>query len=392
MATTESPRLPIRQPQKDAAHHLYWLDWLRFTAALMVVATHARGGHWVDWAQMNESSKSKIVAVFFAITRTGAEWVTVFFVLSGFLVGGKVLERINNGTFAAREYAIDRISRIWVPLIRALIWSALVAYLVGIPLSMIDFVGNMMGLQTTLCGIFGGNIPLWSLAFEIWFYLLAGCAAVALTPGKSSKRIAGLLGPALGFAMFTRLDPVFLFCWLLGAFSYGFRSLKQAGSLPFLSGLLLVAGYVSSQLRSDTVSVDVTALTRFLPPRDLAILILSMGLALLFPWLIRLRPTSTFVTSLELLGARLAAFSYTLYLTHYPVLALWDRFRPVRYETINALSLSWYGAKIFSALLVAWLIYLPFEAQTPVVRKWLRKGLARHQSSRTTPIGAPISQ
>jgi peptidoglycan/LPS O-acetylase OafA/YrhL len=372
MTTIKTVHLPVGQTLKKTKDHLYWLDWLRFIAALMVVATHARGGNWVAWGHMNEASRSKIIAAFFALTRTGAEWVTVFFVLSGFLVGGKVLEKVTKGTFLAREYTIDRVSRIWVPLIPALLWSALVAYLVGLPLSMRDFIGSVLGLQTVLCGIFGGNIPLWSLAFEIWFYMLAGCAAVVMTPGGSRKRITAFLGLALSLAMFIRLEPVFLFCWLLGAFSYAFRSLERVGSLPFLGGLLLMAGYMFSQLGSDTVSVNITALTRFIPPRDLSILILSLGLALLFPWLIRLRTTSNFAASLEHWGMRLAAFSYTLYLTHYPVLALWDHFGPARYDTINVVSLLGYGGKIVSCLFLAWLLYLPFEAQTARVRTWLR--------------------
>jgi hypothetical protein len=28
--------------------HLFWLDWLRFLVALMMVAIHARGGNWVE--------------------------------------------------------------------------------------------------------------------------------------------------------------------------------------------------------------------------------------------------------------------------------------------------------------------------------------------------------
>ena len=101
---------------KKEKEHLHWLDWLRFTAALMVVMVHARGANWVEWGRLEETSRTKLVAVFFALTRTGSEWVTVFFVLSGFLVGGKVLERVAKGTFDLRVYAIDRFSRIWVPL------------------------------------------------------------------------------------------------------------------------------------------------------------------------------------------------------------------------------------------------------------------------------------
>src|ERR1035438_8094589 len=98
MAVTESTRLQAGNTQAEAKEHLYWLDWLRFTAALMVVATHARGGNWVEWARLDAACRTKVVAVFFAMTRAGSEWVTVFFVLSGFLVGGKVLDRAMKGS------------------------------------------------------------------------------------------------------------------------------------------------------------------------------------------------------------------------------------------------------------------------------------------------------
>lgn len=108
--------------------HLYWLDWLRFLAALMVVAAHARGGNWLEWGRLAEASQTKLVAVFFALTRAGTESVLVFFVLSGFLVGGKMIERLIDGTFDLRTYLIDRVSRIYTPLAPALCWSALVAF------------------------------------------------------------------------------------------------------------------------------------------------------------------------------------------------------------------------------------------------------------------------
>ena len=110
-----------RIPAKTPRQHFWWLDWVRFAAAFMVVATHARGSTWVEWGRLPSANQTNPAAVFFALTRAGTEWVTVFFVLSGFLVGGKVLEQVRDGTFSSRDYAFDRISRIWIPLIPALI-------------------------------------------------------------------------------------------------------------------------------------------------------------------------------------------------------------------------------------------------------------------------------
>jgi peptidoglycan/LPS O-acetylase OafA/YrhL len=120
--------------------HLYWLDWLRFTAALMVVACHARGGNWVEWGRLDDACQTNFNYVFFAATRAGFEWVIVFFVLSGFLVGGKVLERVGNSTFDVLAYAVDRTSRIWMPLIPALLLTAGIGGYLGHPISVGGFL------------------------------------------------------------------------------------------------------------------------------------------------------------------------------------------------------------------------------------------------------------
>jgi peptidoglycan/LPS O-acetylase OafA/YrhL len=384
VTTTHSSSKPI-EVSSNAQGHLYWLDWLRFVAALMVVAIHARGGIWVAWGRLDETSQTKLVAFFFALTRAGTAWVLVFFVLSGFLVGGKMIERLGNGTFNFREYAIDRFSRIWVPLVPALIWSALVAYWVGKPLSWLGLGGNMLGLQGVLCFSFAANNPLWSLAYEIWFYFLAGCMAVWVTTGDRGRLWAGL-GLALGFAVFTKLDTVFLFAWLLGAATYW---LCKRPPLPWLaaSGVaLMAAGYLCSQLRSATVSVDTSSWVRYAPTAEASTLILGLGMALLLPFLTQLKPKSNFGESVNSLGGKLAAFSYTLYLTHYPALYVWEHFLPDRHGAIDVASIVWYLLRIVSCVAFGWLCYLPFEKQTGRLRQWLRKNWGgNHRSGNIFP-------
>lgn len=367
-----SPHCRFQLGTQPGKNHLHWLDWLRFTAALMVVFVHARGGNWVEWGRLEEASRTEATAVFFALTRIGSEWVTVFFVLSGFLVGGKVLERVMAKTFDVRAYAIDRFSRIWVPLIPSLLFTMVVALYLGRPVSAVDFFGCLLGLQTSFCENFGRNVPLWSLAYEIWFYLLAGCVAVIAT-SRSRARLWAYLGIAIGFVVFTRLEVVFLFCWLLGALSYGFRFEQHVGRLAAVGVAMVIAGCVCSQLNLSTVSLDTRSLKMLVPSPEIATLILSFGLALIVPLLPRLQPATVFLKKLDRMGSRLAAFSYTLYLTHYPVLAIWEKLTPERHFSISFLTVMLYFIKILSCLVFAWLLYLPFEAQTAALRKWLHR-------------------
>ena len=351
--------------------HLYWLDWLRFTAALMVVAIHSRGGTWVELGRLAESSQTKIVAVFFALTREGTEWVLVFFVLSGFLVGGKVIERLRAGTFSLRDYVIDRFSRIWVPLVPALIWSAVVGFWLGKPVSWYDLGGNLLGLQGGVFPNFAANYPLWSLGYEIWFYFLAGAVAVWITAGNRG-RIGACFALALCFAVFTSMKSAFLFAWVFGATTYWLCRRPRLPLLTATGGMLVVVGYLSTQLQSATVSLDTSTWARYAPSNEVAILILSTGIALVLPFLTQLKPRSKSGESLNAFGGKLAAFSYTLYLTHYPTLYVWEHYLPERLPVMDGISVIWYLLRISSCVGFAWLCYLPFEKQTGRIRKWLR--------------------
>lgn len=341
-------------------------------AAFMVVVCHARGYNWVELGSLAHADQTPLIKLFFAGTRVGLEWVIVFFVLSGFLVGGGVISRCLKGAFDLRLFAIDRFSRIWVPLIPALLLSLGVALFCGLPASLPDMIGNALGLQGIFFKNFAHNEPLWSLSYEIWFYVLIGAAGVILSP-TSRNGVVSLLILFIGFMVFTRLSPIFLNCWLLGAFSYFLLSERKRPALLILALALAFIGAAISQLQSDSLSVTRSVLMSLLPDRHIATLIESAGIGLLIASICRIEPTSQVMLRVDKLGTTLAAFSYTLYLTHYPILGLWEHFMPERSPVFSIISFVIFVAKICSCLLVGWLLYLPFEAKTPVVRAWMKK-------------------
>jgi len=159
--------------------HYPWLDLTRFIAAFMVLSCHARGGAFVEYGLLSAEQQNPLIFGFFSVTRLGHEAVLAFFVLSGFLVGGKVIQRLKEGTFDIKSYTIDRIVRIFLPLICALLLIVVVNLIMRQPNNILQLIGNLFSLQ----GIFvsSATAPLWSLAYEIWFYILIGSFAVLIS-------------------------------------------------------------------------------------------------------------------------------------------------------------------------------------------------------------------
>jgi peptidoglycan/LPS O-acetylase OafA/YrhL len=172
------PSAIAKQPERPS---LIALDLARGLAAITVMLVHVRLRSFVELGALPPSEQSWPVEVFFAATRLGQEAVLLFFVLSGFLVGGQIIRRAKSGTFSLRDYGIDRCSRILLPLVPACLLTALIGrFVLGHGIDLPVLVANMVGLNGVLAPTLDANLPLWSLSYEIWFYI-AGGACVMLT-------------------------------------------------------------------------------------------------------------------------------------------------------------------------------------------------------------------
>ncbi|WP_331774351.1 acyltransferase family protein [Sulfurospirillum sp. 1612] len=170
------------------------LNFLRWFAALMVVVGHLRSFLFVEYNLVE--NKTIFIKLFYFITGFGHQAVIVFFVISGYLVGGAVLKKykenkLNNEYI--KSYFIKRFTRIYIVLIPALIIGYILDYYGNINfsdlytnvfhissmnsnvsehLSLLTLVGNMLNLQTIFVSTLGTNGPLWSLANEWSYYIL----------------------------------------------------------------------------------------------------------------------------------------------------------------------------------------------------------------------------
>lgn len=347
----------------------YWLDLFRFLASLIVLLGHVRRFAFVEFGALPVDQKSLSVAVVYAMTRLGHEAVIIFFILSGFLVGGKAIERIAAGSFRPLDYAIDRITRIMLPLVPSLILTAVIGSIIGSGFNLWHFVGNLFFLQGIFLPWSGVNEPLWSLAYEAWFYVLVWAVGVAVLNRQLHLFSSALL--IVVCAVFTKLSPVFLFCWLIGVFAYIRRPKKTSLRYLIFSIIVCLFAITAVQVNHDSVSLSVERYRYLVPTFDISRILLSFGIAIFIRQVILITPTKSHAIKLDVAGTRFAPFSYTLYLTHFPILQLISYLGIDRSPRINLLSIALYFFMVAICIGFAWVFYWLFERRTTELRRWI---------------------
>jgi peptidoglycan/LPS O-acetylase OafA/YrhL len=360
----DSIKLPIKN------NHFFWLDWLRFMAALVVVISHTRGAAYIEYGSLANIEKTHIVTGLYALTRIANEAVVIFFVLSGFLVGGRAFERMVNGSFRSVDYAIDRIVRIFLPLIPALILTAIINYGIDGEVNVFDFIGNLLSLQGVFVKPFGGNGPLWSLSYEVWFYVLVYAIGIASVKNYSHLPILGLM--ILVFLIFTCLDTTYLFCWIIGAAAYVLMPIRQSLIVIYLSFAIAIYSIIAIQIGYDSKSISIDWIRSYMLPLNAARIVLATAVALIIQQLILMRPKTVFLIKINNYGVSLAAFSYTLYLTHYPVLKLLSHLGLQRATVIDVYTLTIFIFVVMLCVLIGWILYFMFERHTHYFRNYLK--------------------
>jgi len=343
------------------------LDLVRGVAALAVFLTHVRNSSFVEFGALPLEDRTTLAGAFFGVSRLGHEAVMVFFVLSGFLVGGQILRRLVNRTFDLRVYMIDRATRIWLPLVPACIVSALVgAFALEQPTRPLQIFLNAVGLNEILTDTLPSNAPLWTLAYEIWFYVTAG--AFGYLVASRFKSQAALVFGVVCMAIFSILSARYLLYWGLGASMIFLLDSVHRRKLALLGGLLFLAGVGCSQLAGESRSVRVAAIV----PLSVAEAMLCCGFSLLIPFLSSARANSMLV---RLTGAAafLSSISYTLYLLHFPLLlgiSRWPLFE--RAQDLSSPAILACLVKAIAVFTACYVFYLVFERNTAALRRYLR--------------------
>lgn len=359
--------------------HTLWISLLRGLAAVQVAAAHVRAQLFPSLRALEDPSWWYLAMAF--LTGFAHQAVVVFFVLSGWLVGGSLLNRLGQpGALAA--YAIDRVTRMWLVLIPAFVLTLLLGATVGTvdlahassapdnEYSLTVFIANLCGLQDMLVPRYGGNFALWSLANEIWYYVLFPLVVLSCSaPSRQARLGAALVAGVLAICLSGQI-VLYFSIWLLGA---GFSRVRIVAARAWRAALLALLLALSVYYRL-TGSNDILTSDSYVQDLILSLLFL----AFLSTQQFKTRASGPLRIARSL-AEPLAAFSFTLYVIHVPLLLTMRTLHPTLAAGLSPHAPGDLGVAlaVLAALIgAAYLFHLPFEAQTYRVRRALKALLA----------------
>jgi peptidoglycan/LPS O-acetylase OafA/YrhL len=366
-------------PKKLYVH----LEFARGIAALLVLAGHLRAFIFVDYPQIQ--SPNIIDKLFYFITGLGHQAVMVFFVLSGFLITKSIENMVSGNYWSWKKYLVNRLSRLWTVLIPALFltffWDSLgkelsvSTYYLGELKELYNsgplandqlsnyyastFIQNVFFLQTITTPSYGTNGPLWSLAYEFWYYIIFPLGYTFFLFKKHIlKSMVTLCFLVIILAQMPNDILLGGVIWLLG-YLVGllekltfFRSVFQNRFFLFISFLIFGLSLTAAKIKLATGFGGE--------------LIVGASFGLLMLALLHKEVSNTLYIRIS---DFISNISYTLYLVHFPLLGFICSvvLNNQQFQMDEAVGL--YAIIFFVAIIYAFLIYWVFEKNTPAIKK-----------------------
>ncbi|MDR3792606.1 MAG: acyltransferase [Terracidiphilus sp.] len=366
------------------------MDLLRGVAALGVLLGHWRDAFFVDY--QDAGSSSLLLRAFYGASGLGHQWVIVFFVMSGFLVGGSVLRAQETGRWSWRVYLLTRLTRLYIVLLPALLlggvldWAGMhvhgsesiymgqsgmhaLSSNVHSSLTMESFAANVAFLQTISPPgtqgktfiTFGSNGPLWSLSNEFWYYLAFPVLLILFKSRRSLFIRSICMVALLLWGWFVGSEIVLLgTTWLLGA------------SLSLLPGPRWRGRWTGMLAMFGTAVCCIEAMLQSRShPGIVSDLLLGIVVAFLI-WAILHCGSGPAPQTYKRIAQRSARSSYTTYLVHFPMLIFLKAVLHLP-RAVPAWHVLLVNVAVLAVILVyAQIVYEVFEKNTDRLRNWLK--------------------
>lgn len=309
-------RSDMESEVKENKQHLYSLDFLRGIAAYIVIFWHWKMLFYVNNTKPQIEIRSLPFYDSFSIFYNhGLLAVEFFFCLSGFIFFYYFKSKIENGVLSAKQFAVDRISRIYPLHIVTFILVAALQFISlhssGYYLAFIYndayhaflnvFMLHAWGFQSG----FSYNAPSWSISLESLLYLLF-FIILMVKVNKTMLTIALIILGALLYPYSYNLS-VGLFSFFSGgllAMIYEWISKRASKSITLLASIvLLLSGFSILVFRSEFNPNWVAALL-FIP-----VILTFTSVSAIFPH---------FMKKLKFFGD----ISFSIYLIHFPLMII----------------------------------------------------------------------
>jgi len=394
MVSFPSVHWQARAPLGENPAQSLLISALRGLAALQVVASHLRAEIYPGLRTLEDPTLAYKGLAF--LTGFAHQAVVVFFLISGWLVGGSLMNRFGK-PHALAHYAIDRVTRLWTVLVPTLLLTLAVGLFIGTvasgpidfdlrnEFSAVSFAGNLFGLQTVTVPDFGGNYPLWSLAHETWYYIQFPLLLLVIAGGSVLRRATATAALVLLLAALRDMISLYFTLWLLGA---AFSRIRiDCGKLLQATLLLLTLGlFVFYRLSGNNDDL--------VPGSFVQDILCSLPFLILLATFQRPIDTAsaTYIRS-NRVAVFFSDFSFSLYVIHIPLIELM-RYLGRQYlgrdklDPHAATDFVWYFAILAAIVTLAYLFYLMFERHTIRIRNTVKSWMF---VPRTKPVQAVLS-
>lgn len=361
------------------------LHLLRALFALLVVLSHFKGFYF---QKLDDQSIliEKILRIPFSL---GYFAVIGFFVISGYLVGGNALS--SSVVVSTRGFVFNRITRLWTVAIPSLCLTFFsVNFVCGnyskaqfctgaesftlktsdLPmqsLSLTTFLGNLFFLQDFQVPVYGANGPLWSLAFEFWYYM-AFIAVYNMLKFREKSLVIILASAFFILVVVQIVSPkwyILGFSWVVGAFSRKLvaNNLARKVKVVNFSFLIFLVAFPTIITLSAAIFV----------PEFLGVLLVTIVTCIIIIYFSSLEVVvngkiSSFLCRLIF---ELSNSSFSLYAYHFPLLVLIANIyyggTSQRFTVVSVLNLICVVPMVY---FMCYLFFLLTEKNTGSVRKY----------------------